>query len=141
MMAQAAMDHNDSTLVAYQCLLHDGPEAYLGDVAGPLKIYFPEYKAAEEHAWRTMARVFKVSEVMHPHTKYLDGVSFRSEKKFLLNRPDEGPLENTWKMVYPWSRKTSFLTFLDLYRDLKPMDAPSYNEAKALEFARNLIPV
>ena len=39
-------------------LMHDAPEAYLGDMVAPLKRGMPEFKAAEDRLWSAIAKRF-----------------------------------------------------------------------------------
>lgn len=41
-------------------LLHDAPEAYIGDISSPLKQLLPEYKKLEQHYHRTIDKYYSV---------------------------------------------------------------------------------
>lgn len=41
-------------------LLHDAPEAYIGDVCAPLKVMLPEYRSLEQHYHSTIDSHFNV---------------------------------------------------------------------------------
>lgn len=45
---------------ALDALLHDAPEAYIGDVSAPLKHHLPEYRKLEDHYHGVIDRHFKV---------------------------------------------------------------------------------
>ena len=76
-------------------LLHDAPEAYLGDVVWPLK-QAPEmagYKTLEHEAERAMAEAFGLSWPMPGIVKHFDLVLLATEKRDIMNRrPGDGPL-------------------------------------------------
>ena len=65
-------------------LLHDASEAYLGDVATPLKNMLPEYRALEEHIQRTIARRFGLVWPMPVEVKRADVRALMAEKRDLL---------------------------------------------------------
>lgn len=53
-------------------LLHDAPEAYVGDVITPLKHILPGYAAIEERVWKCIADRFEVPSVLSPEVKRAD---------------------------------------------------------------------
>lgn len=65
-------------------LLHDASEAYLGDVATPLKNLLPGYRELEERVQRTIARVFHLSWPMPPDVKEADVRALMAEKRDLI---------------------------------------------------------
>jgi hypothetical protein len=65
-------------------LLHDASEAYLGDVATPLKNMLPEYRALEERIQRTIARRFGLVWPMPVEVKRADVRALMAEKRDLL---------------------------------------------------------
>lgn len=54
LMAEWLLDEYEDPLLAYQGLLHDAPEAYIGDMVRPLKRNMPDFVAAEEPVWRAV---------------------------------------------------------------------------------------
>lgn len=66
-------------------LLHDASEAYLGDVATPLKNMLPGYRELEEHVQRTIARVFRTPWPMPPEVKEADLRALMAEKRDLVS--------------------------------------------------------
>jgi hypothetical protein len=65
-------------------LLHDASEAYLGDVATPLKNMLPQYRELEEHIQRTIARKFGLCWPMPKAVKAADVRALMAEKRDLL---------------------------------------------------------
>ena len=53
-------------------LLHDASEAYLGDMASPIKAFMPEYRAIEDRLQRMIYRRFGLEEVEPPEVKAID---------------------------------------------------------------------
>lgn len=66
-------------------LMHDASEAYLGDVATPLKNLLPGYRELEEHVQRTIARVFRLRWPMPPEVKEADVRALAAEKRDLIS--------------------------------------------------------
>lgn len=46
--------------LAFSALMHDAPEAYIGDVSAPLKAYLPEYRKLEDFYHGTIDRHYGV---------------------------------------------------------------------------------
>jgi len=72
--------------LALAALMHDASEAYLGDVASPLKALLPEYKYIEEQTECAIARAFAIRNLypLHPDIKWADMVALRHEREAYL---------------------------------------------------------
>lgn len=66
-------------------LLHDASEAYLGDVARPLKSLLPAYVELEHHVQRTIAKAFGLSWPMPSGVKVADNRALIAEKRALMS--------------------------------------------------------
>jgi 5'-deoxynucleotidase YfbR-like HD superfamily hydrolase len=66
-------------------LLHDASEAYLGDVARPLKVLLPDYVDLEHHVQRTIGRCFGLSWPIPASVKEADNRALMAEKRVLLS--------------------------------------------------------
>jgi hypothetical protein len=108
-------------------LLHDAAEAYLGDVASPLKHILPTYKALEQNFERVIKEAFSLKGGRHiaDVTRTLDLRMLATERAQLM--PNTGGHE--WNMpdwavpfdgmaIEPWSSKFARAEFIDLYNDL-----------------------
>lgn len=77
-----------SLLVPYEykleALLHDASEAYLGDVASPLKALLPQYKAIERRVEQAIARRYSLRFPLPKPVKIADGRMLVTEKRDLL---------------------------------------------------------
>lgn len=110
--------------LALQGLLHDAVEAVLGDMSGPLKRLFPEYKALEHRVEAVILQGFGLPAQLDPLVKHADLVALRTEQRDLMHK--EGGLwtcldgiEPDSATIYPWDfTVTAKLEFLDRYAEL-----------------------
>ncbi len=94
-------------------LLHDAAEAYLGDVATPLKRLLPDYKALEKNLESVIELRFQVQWTNRPEVKEADMLLLAAEAYALLpvNLPWaclEGldPTEYEYQMARAFNRQT-----------------------------------
>lgn len=81
-------------------LLHDSAEAYLPDVASPVKQYLPDYNKLEDSLMLVIAKRFGIEYPLHPAVKHCDRVMLSTEAHYLI--PSQG---KTWDMWgWPESR-------------------------------------
>ena len=66
-------------------LLHDASEAYLGDIATPLKSLLPDYMQLERHVQRTIAKKFGLKWPMPDSVKVADKQALLHEKTTLMS--------------------------------------------------------
>lgn len=66
-------------------LMHDASEAYLGDVARPLKILLPSYKQLETHVQQVIAQVFGLEWPMPSDVHAADNRALMAEKRDLIS--------------------------------------------------------
>jgi len=107
-------------------LLHDGAEAYLTDVARPLKTdpYFGKtYRGAEGRAQRAVAEAFSLPWPEPPEVKVADVILLATERRDLMAAPGRwtvldgvAPLPGA---ISPWSPKRSKQMFLARYDQLR----------------------
>lgn len=72
-------------------LMHDAPEAFLGDVIRPLKASMPAYHAAEAAAWRAVAAAFGLPVFIPAEIHALDDEMLAAEREALLPNAPEFP--------------------------------------------------
>jgi uncharacterized protein len=105
-------------------LMHDAPEAYVGDMVQPLKRFMPEFREVEKLIWRVICAKYGMKEELPPSVKYADLVLLMTEKRDLLvKHPDPWavteeeypPLPGT---IIPWSSDTSERIFINLFNEL-----------------------
>ncbi|EOX1508499.1 hypothetical protein ACPD0N_003166 [Vibrio cholerae] len=99
-------------------LLHDAPEALLGDVSKPLKNLLPEYQAIEAWYHRQFDVQFGV-ETEHPQVKEVDLRMLVTEAKFfglpLENFPNVKPFDLRFTV---WSPKIARFFFMSRFNEL-----------------------
>ena len=78
----------DEELMRY-ALLHDASEAYLGDLAGPLKQFCPDFKRIEERVEHHIYRSFGMIPKLSPAVKYADLQALGVEKQHFMNDVSE----------------------------------------------------
>lgn len=106
-------------------LLHDGHEAFLGDVSAPLKTLLPDYRAIEERIEKVVRTRFFVPETMPPAVKRADMRALATERRDLMNVPDgdEWPcldgLEPDEKIIWPETPAEAYAAFLNRYAELR----------------------
>lgn len=68
-------------------LLHDATEAYVNDIASPLKRHLLNYKEIEEQNWLAIAEHFGLPAEMPPEVKIADNAILLAEQRALMPRP------------------------------------------------------
>lgn len=102
-------------------LLHDASEAYVSDVARPVKHSFSEfgdiYRAVEEKLAEAVAERFGLVWPEPPEVKVADKMMLRAEQRDLMpNDPNEGAIWD--KTVTPWGPEKAERKFLERFIEL-----------------------
>jgi hypothetical protein len=96
-------------------LLHDASEAYLSDIARPLKLYFTQYKEIEDRLMNCIAEKFEFDYPLDSVVKRSDDYALQWEwKKFILTK-DNWYLNWAFKLQYS---KLIERKFLKMYYEL-----------------------
>ena len=94
-----------SVLVSYlandplAALLHDASEAYITDIASPIKQHLGGYAEMEDRIMEKIARKFGFSYPLDPDIKDCDATQLKTEAKHLLRSKGA-----TWAHLYPTKR-------------------------------------
>jgi 5'-nucleotidase len=104
-------------------LLHDAQEAYLQDMARPLKIdphFGQAYRGAEKRAEKVIAEVFGTPYPMPPEVKWADNTCLVTEARDLMHGTDDwSPELRTYEPlpdpIVSWSPKKARTKFLERY--------------------------
>lgn len=123
-----------SILVATVCppelqlagLLHDASEAYLRDIASPIKQYLTNYKELEQNLMKAIGQKFNLTleQLNDSKVKEADTMALKAEARALL--PSKGA---SWIHLYPTDREIELVpqcfapnvarqVFMAAYRDL-----------------------
>lgn len=111
--------------LAFDALMHDATEAFLGDVSTPLKMQLPEYQRIEKNMHNVLAYKFGFSLDIPQEVKQADRQICWNEKKSLL--PDTPEDDIHWEAykdlfwtfkVEPLSNSLAKLQFLNRYNEL-----------------------
>ena len=98
-------------------LLHDASEAYISDIARPVKRqpeFEPFYKAAEDTLMAAVCERFGLPVQMPASVKEADDMLLRAEQRDLMpNDPTAGPIYED--KIIPWSPTKAKTMFLERY--------------------------
>lgn len=81
-------------------LLHDSSEAYLTDVASPIKPYLANYRDMEDTIMKVIAAKYKFDWPLAEDIKDADAVQLKTEAKYLMRSKGKG-----WADLYPTKRE------------------------------------
>lgn len=109
-------------------LMHDTPEAFLRDLARPIKhdpVFGIGYRAAEERLWQCFCAKYGLPVVMPPEVKYADRVLLMTERRDLMARPprawtEAGKIQPLPKRIVPMPPKEVERLFLYRFVQLFP---------------------
>ena len=79
--------------LAFEALMHDAHEAYIGDVNAPLKSLLPDYRDIEADVESCVRRHFGLPGTMHPLVKKADRRACTIERSILLPDHPDWPAE------------------------------------------------
>ena len=107
---------------ALAALLHDAAEAFIGDVAKPLKRLLPDYAQIERRVEAAVLGRFGLPPELPPCVKRADLAMLATEKRDLMpETADTWPAESVGRMVMPivpWGTTTARKVFLDHYQQV-----------------------
>lgn len=110
---------------AYPALMHDAPEAFIGDIAKPLKVLLPEYAVIERSVEAAIFARFAVPP-LPPAVKEADVVMLATEQRHLMHNRDDWdytrgrqPLNMHLPTWTPEQAKAAFLARFAAVSELK----------------------
>lgn len=108
---------------AFQALLHDATEAYVGDVIRPIKHMLPAYQDIESGVWAAIAMRFDVPFKMHTSVKFADNAVLLAEKRALLTEPPipwywAYGLEEAPVVIVGWTPTNAKALFMNRFEEL-----------------------
>lgn len=102
-------------------LMHDAAEAYIGDMATPLKSIIPAFRDMEEKVLSKIAEKFGLTMPIPDEVKIADAVLLATEKEYLMVKEPESwnlsalPLN---ERIVPWSPEFARKRFLQRFGEL-----------------------
>lgn len=115
-----------SPVVAQWALLHDASEAYICDMARPVKRQIADYRTIEQRLEQCVAQVFGIDpETMeHPAIKEADLRMLATERRDLMGPPPEAwddieRVEPYSEIVHPWGSLYAEQRFLNTWAHLQ----------------------
>jgi hypothetical protein len=78
-------------------LLHDASEAYIADIASPVKGFLESYKDMEDRIQGAIFNKYSLEYPLHPAVKHCDTVMLSTEAHYLI--PSRGDVWGMWKYV------------------------------------------
>ena len=97
---------------ALSALLHDATEAYVGDMASPLKSIFPQYQHVETIVWHAIAERYGLPVVLDDSIKTADLLLQRTEARDLVGGPAVSRGRTLPAPIQPWSPEVAKARYL-----------------------------
>ena len=115
----------DITAHGLAALLHDGAEAYIGDVASPLKQLLPDYKIIEKRVEAALFAAFGIPHPLPGIVKHFDLVLLSTEQRDLMPPHDDeweilAGVAPTREVINPWHPEKARVEFLNTWKALAP---------------------
>lgn len=115
---------NCSPAYAFAGLMHDAPEAYLGDVPGPAKLLCPDYKKLEQKIYAVIAERFGLKAYIPNAVKDVDVRMLQTERQFVFKHEMKWPLDSEGIEPFPipiteWRPDHAEAEFLEAFEKLR----------------------
>lgn len=109
-----------------EALLHDAAEAYIGDMASPLKAMLPDYQKIEARIWSVICQRFCIDETLPECVKKADLIMLATERRDLM--PFNGAqwdcldgIEPLAKTIIPLTAMEARTAYLNQLYELREM--------------------
>lgn len=107
-------------------LLHDATEAYLCDIATPVKAQLPGYAEAEDRLARVIAEKWGVAYPWPDTVKAADRLMLHTEAKHLMDDPEWARGGETVEMyAVGWKPQHAYGMFLEMFNEYAATSAPT----------------
>jgi len=109
---------------AFEALMHDRIEAYMGDMVSPLKHMMPDFKIVEKRLEHDSAQYFYLPTEMSPEVKKADIIMLATEKRDIMAENRNvvwgilNGVEPTIDTIQPWSPEIAKENFLLRFEEL-----------------------
>jgi len=114
--------------LAFEALMHDAPEAFIGDIAKPLKMLLPSYRRIEDLAERAVFQRYGLTSPLSPAVKEADRKMLRAEQAQAMRNDDHWPAySNTDAAPITlrfWAPGAAKAMFLARFRELAGIQTP-----------------
>lgn len=106
-------------------LMHDGTEAYCGDLIRPIKRAIPGFARLEDRIWLAIAGRFALPEAIPPAVKLADTRALQTERRDLLaphpwpwmtDQIEDGTVLPFPEKIVPWPPEVARRAFLDRFQ-------------------------
>lgn len=109
---------------AFAGLMHDAAEAFIGDVAKPLKMMLPDYKRIEQRIEAAVFAYFGLPHELPACVKEADRILLRTEQRDLMNAdghrwPITEQLQPLDEPIVPLAPMAAHMLFLNRYAELR----------------------
>ena len=105
--------------LAFEGLLHDAAEAYIGDMISPMKALCPDFRDIDQKVDSAVRLRFGLPLMMSPEVRHQDLRALATEKRDLLNcgpDVDWGPLPDPWeKTIFTMPPTDAKAMFLEMF--------------------------
>lgn len=101
--------------LGFQALMHDATEAFMNDLAKPVKNKCPNYQLMEGRLWHEIARKYGLPEILDPRVKHVDAQALISERVVLKGK--ELVVSSTIKYQHWTKTKKEFLSIFYMLQE------------------------
>ncbi|AFJ01975.1 hypothetical protein Q7C_806 [Methylophaga frappieri] len=108
---------------ALHALLHDAAEAFVGDIARPLKNLLPDYRVIEKRVEQAVFAQFGLPTELPQIIKHADLVMLATERRDLMTEQDDewmllNSIEPVDQIIQPLSPEQAYILFINRYQRL-----------------------
>lgn len=98
-------------------LLHDASEAYLNDIATPIKNNLPDYKKVEDNLMKVIAKKFNFEYPLNNEVHLMDKILFNAERRTFRDTEESGITLQSFNISI-WNPEKARKEFMKMYKNL-----------------------